>query len=593
MSDYIAKDEVSGEIKDAGSLRYLLRFTHENRYQFLLAVVMLILSSILSIATARLIGELVEVGLGEKNATLAWTYAGLTFLFELIAIILVWQGRKVLARAATHSLLLIRKQLFKHIHELPIGYYDREPLGRTITRMTHDVEGIEDFFTGSVARTATGLFTFVIAIVAMWMTNLKFGIILSLAMIPSLFVLFSSRRLNRDLNRTASQASSACNSKLSEFINSLPVIRVFGLENWSLDRYSDIVEDYRKSLYATNKFFSWSRPFILFLCELPLILLFYFGGLSILDGDLTIGVFVAFMGYCRRFSNPLMTLSREISVIQQAFTSAERVTTFLQAQTEDELFGKSEGIKLDSFNGQITFNNVHMSYDGEKAVLKGVNFKIAAGEKIGLVGRTGSGKTTTVSLLSRLYDYQQGEIHIDDHEIKSLSRDYLREHIGFVSQDVIIFKGTLRENLLCESEIDENQLINACELTGLTKVMNKNNMNLESEILDQGANLSAGEKQLISLTRVLLKNPRILVLDEATASIDPYYEELIHEAVDKIMKQRTCLMIAHRLDTLKSCDRIFVFKDGELVEHGSHTQLIEKRGLFNDLLKNSQQISDA
>lgn len=590
MSDFITKDEVIGKIKDAGSLGYLLRFTKENRWQFIIAIGMLILSSILSIATARLIGELVEVGLGQKNAKAAWIYASMTFIFELIAILLVWHGRKMLADAATQSILLIRKKLFKHIHELPMGYYDREPQGRTITRMTHDVEGIENFFTGSIGRMATGLFSFVIAIAAMLLTDLKFGILLSLSMIPSIILLFGTRGINRDLNREASKASSKCNSKLSEFINSLPVIRVFGLEQWSLDRYAEVVDQHLKYLYATNTFFSWSRPLILLLCELPLILLFYYGGLAVLDSDLTVGVFVAFMGYCNRFSSPLMMLSREISVIQQAFTSAERVTSFLQAQTEDELFGKSEGIEPQSLKGEIRFENVQMSYDGSKPVLKGVNFKITPGEKIGLVGRTGSGKTTTVSLLSRLYDYQQGEVYIDDDELKNISRDYLREHIGFVSQDVIIFKGTLKENLLCELEVDDEHLSRACKLTGLTKMMHKNKMTLDSDILDQGANLSAGEKQLISLTRVLLKDPKILILDEATASIDPYYEKLIHEAVDNIMADRTCLMIAHRLETLKDCDRIFVFKDGELTEQGSQKELLELQGVFSDLMKNSQQI---
>lgn len=590
MSDYIAKDEVIGSIKDAGSLKYLLRFARKNKWHFITAISMLIVSSILSIGTARLIGQLVEVGLNQKNESMAWTYAGLTFLFELLSILLVWQGRNLLAKAATKSILEIRKVLFQHIHELPIGYYDREPQGRTITRMTHDVEGIENFFTGSVGRMATGLFSFIIAIVAMLLTDLKLGILLSLAMIPSIIILFVTRKRNRDLNRISSKASSQCNSKLSEFINSLPVIRVFGLERWSQDKYSEVVEHYRQSLYATNAFFSWSRPLILFLCELPLILLFYFGGLAVLDGNVSVGIFVSFIGYCNRFSSPLMMLSREISVIQQAFTSAERVTTFLQSQTEDELFGISEGVVPEKLKGQVRFNNVHMSYDGKNPVLKGVDFKIKTGEKIGLVGRTGSGKTTTVSLLSRLYDYQNGEIFIDDIELKRMSRDYLREHIGFVSQDVIIFKGSLKENLLCEREVDQSYLEKACELTGLTKVMNRNQMNLESEILDQGANLSAGEKQLISLTRVLLKNPKILVLDEATASIDPYYEQLIHEAVDKIMLDRTCLMIAHRLETLKSCDRIFVFQDGLLVEKGSHKSLIEQNGVFSKLLKNSKQI---
>lgn len=590
MSEYISKDEVVGKIKDAKSLRYLLRFAIENKWQYIIAIIMLIVSSILSIATARLIGQLVEAGLSHGNAPLAWKLAALVFLFELVAIILVWQGRKILARAATQSLLLIRQKLFSHIHELPISYYDREPQGRTITRMTHDVEGIEDFFTGSVGRVATGLFSFTIAIAAMLMTDLRFGLMLSLSMIPAIAILYFTRKVNRDLNRNSSKASSQCNAKLSEFINSLPVIRAFGLESWSQDKYSDIVNHYRDCLYANNFFFSWSRPLILFLCELPLLLLFYFGGLAILDNTLSVGIFVAFMGYCNRFSGPLMMLSREISVIQQAFTSAERVTSFLQAQTEQDTLGEDGKVQVDSLKGSISFSRVHMSYDGKKSILKDVSFKINSGEKIGLVGRTGSGKTTTVSLLSRLYDYQEGEIKIDDTELKDFSRDHLREHIGFVSQDVIIFKGSLRENLLCERELDIDVVKHACELTGLSKVMRKNAMNLESEILDQGANLSAGEKQLISLTRVLLKNPAILILDEATASIDPYYEELIHQAVDKIMQGRTCLMIAHRLETLKSCDRILVFSEGALVEEGPHQELMNLGGHFANLQSNSLKI---
>ncbi|MAX67320.1 MAG: hypothetical protein CME66_10335 [Halobacteriovoraceae bacterium] len=588
MSEFVNKDEVIGKVQDAKSLSYLLRFTKNNRKEYIISIFMLVVSSILTITTAWLIGQLVQKGLVEKNLINAIGFATLVFVFELVSILLIWKGREILADAATNSILLIRKKLFSHIHALPISYYDREPQGRTITRMTHDVEGIENFLTGSIGRMATGIFTFVVALVAMLLTDMKLGILLSLSMLPSLFILFGTRRYNRDLNRRSSKASSLCNAKLSEFINSLPVIRAFGLENWSYQKYQEIILHYRDCFYANNRFFSLTRPLILFLCELPMVLLFYFGGVAIIKGELSVGVFVAFMGYCNRFSGPLMMLSREISVIQQAFTSAERVTTFLQAKTEKDLLGVNGSLKPKEFKGKIDFKAVDMSYDGKKSVLRKVSFNISAGEKVGLVGRTGSGKTTTVSLLSRLYEFQSGEILIDDIPLRSIERNYLRDNIGFVSQDVIIFKGTLAENLICERNVSLEAVEKACELTGLKKVMLKNNLSLDSMILDLGANLSAGEKQLVSLTRVLLKNPGILILDEATANIDPFYEKLIHNAVDKIMLGRTCLIIAHRLSTLESCDRIFVFDKGELVEQGDHHELLSLNGHFRSLQKNSE-----
>jgi|LUMW01.1.fsa_nt_gb ABC-type multidrug transport system fused ATPase/permease subunit len=588
MSEFVNKDEVIGKVQDAKSLSYLLRFTKNNRKEYIISIFMLVVSSILTITTAWLIGQLVQKGLVEKNLINAIGFATLVFVFELVSILLIWKGREILADAATNSILLIRKKLFSHIHALPISYYDREPQGRTITRMTHDVEGIENFLTGSIGRMATGIFTFVVALVAMLLTDMKLGILLSLSMLPSLFILFGTRRYNRDLNRRSSKASSLCNAKLSEFINSLPVIRAFGLENWSYQKYQEIILHYRDCFYANNRFFSLTRPLILFLCELPMVLLFYFGGVAIIKGELSVGVFVAFMGYCNRFSGPLMMLSREISVIQQAFTSAERVTTFLQAKTEKDLLGVNGSLKPKEFKGKIDFKAVDMSYDGKKSVLRKVSFNISAGEKVGLVGRTGSGKTTTVSLLSRLYEFQSGEILIDDIPLRSIERNYLRDNIGFVSQDVIIFKGTLAENLICERNVSLGAVEKACELTGLKKVMLKNNLSLDSMILDLGANLSAGEKQLVSLTRVLLKNPGILILDEATANIDPFYEKLIHDAVDKIMLGRTCLIIAHRLSTLESCDRIFVFDKGELVEQGDHHELLSLNGHFRSLQKNSE-----
>jgi ATP-binding cassette subfamily B multidrug efflux pump len=226
-----------------------------------------------------------------------------------------------------------------------------------------------------------------------------------------------------------------------------------------------------------------------------------------------------------------------------------------------------------------------MAYDKENYVLKGIDFKIKRGEKIGLVGTTGCGKTTTVSLLSRLYEYQKGDVLLDGHSLRHYRRSFLRQQIGFVSQDAILFRGSFRQNLSTDESVPDDKILYACEVTGLAQVMRLGSWTLESEIYDGGANLSVGERQLLALTRVLIKNPTILILDEATANIDPWFEKIIHQAVDRVMVGRTCLMIAHRLSTLDHCDRIFVFEKGRLVEEGSKLELEAKKGHFFNLHK--------
>jgi ABC-type multidrug transport system fused ATPase/permease subunit len=279
----------------------------------------------------------------------------------------------------------------------------------------------------------------------------------------------------------------------------------------------------------------------------------------------------------------MMLLSREIHVVQQAFTSTERVMSFLNEPDEEVVLMNNGKMILKNIEGDIKFEKVFMSYIENEYVLKNLSFHINKGEKIGLVGKTGCGKSSTVALLSRLYEFQSGDILIDDIPIRNFDRHALRDRIGFVSQDAIIFKGTLRENLSSNDDMSDQELIDACKETGLIIALSKSGFNLDMMIYEGGTNLSAGERQLISLTRVLLKNPSILILDEATANIDPVYEEIIHTSVMKMMKERTCLIIAHRLDTLKECDRVLVFNQGELVEDGTLEDLINRKEYFYKL----------
>lgn len=569
-------------IGDFAAFISLFQYAKEYYKPLMLGLVFVILSSSGGVLAARLIGFLVDDGLKAKNMSVAIKFASFILVAELFSILIAWQGRKFISYATSHTIFNIRAKLFEHLQHLPLGFYDRQPQGRIVTRITHDVEGVEQFFSNSLSRMIQAACTATMAMTAMIITYPKLGMILVASMIPSLIFIFMTRELVRKTNRRMSSKSSQCNAKLSEYLNGLEVIRAFGMEKWANEKYEDAVNDHQQSQLKANNLFAWSRPFISFLCTLPLVGLVWFGGKALLSGAISVGIFVAYIRYCERFFMPIMTLAREIHVIQQAFTSAERVASFLNHKTEVSELGEDGEYRgaPGSLKGDIKFNNVGMHYNPEQWVLNDLSFHIKTGEKIGLVGTTGCGKTTTVSLLSRLYEYQKGDILFDDKSIRGYERNFLREQIGFVSQDVIIFRGSLKQNLTTDDTLSDEVILDCCQNTGLAKVMSETGLTLESEILEGGSNLSIGERQLVALTRVLVRNPSVLVLDEATANIDPGYEEIIHDAVEKAMTGRTCLIIAHRLDTLKACDRILVFEKGRLVEDGPESELQAKKGHF-------------
>lgn len=576
-------------IGDKKSLMILLNFAKPFAKEIIIALVVMLSSSFFAIASSKYMGDFIEKGLMKKNLDQSIFFATLIVLLEILSIVSIWYARKSLGNSASKVIFSIRKNLFSKLQSLPLQYYDRQPQGRIITRITSDVEGIEDFFTSSLSNLLSALMTTVLAIVAMIVSDFKLGITMTLSIIPSLIIMYYTKDLLRDSNRRVSKFSSAINAKLSEYLSGIDIIRSMGLENWSMKNYEETVDHYLHAQLKGNFLFAWSMPLVIFCASIPLIGLVWFGGVNVLNGVLSLGTFISFIRYYERFFNPMMLLSREIHVVQQAFTSTERVMSFLNEEDEEVVLKNNGKMILTNIQGDIKFQDVSMSYFNQEWVLKNLTFHIRSGEMIGLVGKTGCGKSSTVSLLTRLYEFQLGEILIDDIPIRNLNRHELRNKIGFVSQDAIIFKGSLRENLTSDPTITDQELVDASKETGLLLALSKSGFNLDMEIFEGGTNLSAGERQLISLTRVLLKNPSILILDEATANIDPFYEEIIHQAVVKMMNKRTCLIIAHRLDTLKECDRIFVFNQGRLVEDGSLTELIDRKEYFYHL-NNAQSV---
>jgi ABC-type multidrug transport system fused ATPase/permease subunit len=445
-----------------------------------------------------------------------------------------------------------------------MSYYDHQPEGRTVTRLTHDVESVEKFFADSLGKILKALLTLLAALAAMLVTSWKLGLFLIIAILPAVITTVVFKRKTREVMRAMSKNNSACNADLSEFMRGMDVIRNFALQNWITVRYDNTLKRYLNSVKRANSFFCWSRPTVDLLTNLPLILLLFLGGYQVFAGYLTVGILVSYIRYCENFTYPISILSREINTIQQAFTAVERIAIFLQEQQEDDVLGKGK-INLDQMRGEIEFRNISMSYDKQKQVLHNVSFYVKPGEKVGFVGKTGCGKTTIMSLLARLYPFDQGDILIDGVSIKLLDKKFIRSQLGFITQDVTLFKATLRENLSLGQNFSDQDIMQACQQSRFSLVMQDKQMTLDYEILEGGSNLSVGERQLLSFTRVLLSRPSLFILDEATANIDEKYEQFLHEAIFNLDSQQTVLIIAHRVDTLKECDRIFHFDAGKLI----------------------------
>ncbi len=571
MHNFMANDEVT-ELSDWRSLTYLLKFIRPFGFYYGSSLFFMAASAGCVMLSARALGIFVQEVCAQQHYEQSTRFIASILILELCGILLVWAGRKIMVWAGSNTILLIRQALFRHLQVLPTRYFDHTPEGRTITRLTNDVESMEQFFNQGMGRVLQSMIIFFAALVAMLLTDWRIGGLLMICMLPSILLTWGTKNKIRMINRNISKFNSAANSQLAEYLRGAETIRIFGMESYARENYHDKLQQHLKGVLASNKFYAWARPSIIFLTYFPLMVLFLVGGKAVLLGSWGVGVFLSFVRFAERFAHPISMLTQEIHIIQQAFTAAERLTSFFTEEQEDQVLGP-DGHYRGPLRGEIVFEQVSMSYDPGRPVLHNVSLAVQAGEKIGIIGRTGSGKTTLVSLLTRQYPFTSGEIFFDQRPIGSIARGHLRSQIGFVSQDVVIFHGTLRENLLCGEQVLEAELIACCQATGLWQLMEQHDLRFEDFLLDHGANLGQGEKQLISLTRILIKKPAMLILDEATANIDPTNEQIVQTAISKVMENRTCLIIAHRLETLGICDRIFVFQQGQLQESSSMINL--------------------
>lgn len=580
------QDDVS--IEKSGLWSFVVLMHHAKGYYWGLAwaIARIMLASIVVLFSARTLGHLVDAIMAKTPVDKLLMYSAVIVGLEMTNVAMTYWGRVGLSRITNKIAYQIRIDLFRKISALPISYFDRQPLGRTITRLTSDVEGVEKFFSGPLARVLSAVISIASVMIAMLVTDIHLGSIVVLASLPTVFITFGLRGRIQVWLRLYKSYSSNINAKLAEYINGIQVIKIFGLEKWSQDLFSREAKLQRD---AGIKLLNWNstvRPIAALLCSMPMMVILWWGGQEVLAGTLPVGLVVAFVRYAERFYWPIMTISQEIHVVQEAVASSERVRHMLLEMEEEQVLGRNGQRDLD-IQGDISFENVWMGYSPDRAILKGVSFHVRKGMTVALVGETGSGKTSTINLIPRLYPLQQGQILVDGVNIQDIRREALRGQIGMMSQDVIIFRGTLRENLLIACKrpqpLTDDELMVYCRQTGLDHVMRRLPKGLETLVIDGGENLSVGERQLIAFTRMLIRDPAIFILDEATANIDEECERLLQNAVHEVLQNRTCFVIAHRLKTILECDEILVFDQGEIIERGSHAELIARNGRYRQL----------
>jgi ATP-binding cassette, subfamily B, multidrug efflux pump len=485
--------------------------------------------------------------------------------------IMQWIGQKVLYD--------IRIQLFNHIESLSLKFYDKNPVGRLVTRVTNDVEALNDMFSQGVVM-AIADFMLLLWIVG-FMLYINFWLaIITFSILPFLIVatwIFKNRV--RDLFRDIRLKVAAMNSFLNEFITGIATIKIFTREIDENSQFEKINRQHRDLMVKTVFWYGSYYPIVEMLSTVAIAIIIWFSAENILSKIMTIGTFIAFLQYAEMFFRPIRDLTEKYTTLQSAMASAERIFSLLD--TTEFIVDLPDSDQMPAFEKAIEFRNVSFSYEPDKAVLKNVTFEVKKGETLAIVGTTGAGKTSIISLLNRFYEFQSGEILIDGTNIRSIRKESLYKRLSTVNQDVFLFSRTIEDNIsLGKEEITEQEIISAAVALGASDFIEQTNDKYKSKVQERGATLSAGQQQLISFCRAYASNPEILILDEATSSIDSETEALIEKSLEKLLQGRTSIVIAHRLSTIKRANRIIVLHHGEVKEIGTHQELLEKRGLY-------------
>lgn len=477
----------------------------------------------------------------------------------------------------------LRHDVFEHLQRMPTKYFDQNPVGRLVTRVTNDIRAIDEMLASGVITIVQDVILVIAIVILMLVLNWQLALV-SMAILPLLiWIIVIYRSKTRVIYRRVRKQLAQLNATLAEHIAGQKIIQLFNQYKHKRDEFSDINHNYFLTSMKQLRLFAFFRPIIHVSSQVAVALIIWYGGGQILHNVITIGLLMAFTQYVHKLFEPINDFSEKFNVLQGALAGAERIFDLIEQETDDYRIELASNVKM---QGEIEFENLWLAYNNEEWVLKDVSFKIAPGEKIALVGHTGSGKTSIVNLILGMYPYQKGSIRIDGKLLQNYALADIRSNVGIVQQDVFIFSGNIHDNIaLNNTQLSAEDVQRVARHVNADKFIQNLPHKYEEPVMERGATLSTGQRQLIAFARVLAYNPAIFILDEATSNIDTETEILIQDALEKIIKERTSIIIAHRLSTIQHVDRILVLHKGRIVEEGSHFELLDKKGLYYDLYR--------
>ena len=576
------EEELEVKAYDSKLMKRLLKFAAQYWRLFALAVVLLVLSTLVDLARPYLMGITIDQFI-KKNDIPSLNRMGVYFVvlvaagfvFNLLQIyVLSYVGQTIIYN--------IRQLLFTHLQKMPLSYFDKNPIGRLVTRVTNDTETLNDMYTNVLVTLLKDFAILFGTLLIMFRLNVKLTlVILSIMPVVILLTVVFRKRI-RKVYRNIRVALAKINSAISENISGMRIIQMFSREKQNFDKFNETGKEYYKAAMSEVVTFGLFRPVIEMLASIAIALLIWFGGVDVLEGALTFGVLYAFVNYIALFFQPINDLAEKYNILQSSMAASERIFMILDAIPEEDSGTRCLG--LNEARGDIEFKNVWFAYNESDWVLRDVSFKAPAGKTIAIVGATGAGKTSIISLLSRFYEIQKGEILIDGINAKELCKDDLRRSIGVVLQDVFLFSGKLKDNIrLNEAGISDEKIEEVSRYVNADGFISKLPSGYNEEVMERGSTFSSGQRQLLAFARALAFDPAILVLDEATSNIDTETELLIQDALAKLTKNRTTIVIAHRLSTIQHADNIIVLHKGKVRESGNHQELLAKRGMYYSL----------
>jgi ATP-binding cassette subfamily B protein len=475
----------------------------------------------------------------------------------------------------------IRIKLYEHILSLKVRFFDNTQIGRLVTRNISAIETSADVFSEGLAAMAGDVLQLVFILAYMLYIDWRLTLV-SLSMLP--FLLFSTYIFKERIKVTFNEVRSAVanlNSFVQEHITGMSIVQIFGAEDQEMKKFKEINAEHRQANIRSVLYYSIYFPVAEVISAIGTGLLVWYGTQGAIKDEVTLGMLTAFIMYIAMFFRPIRTIADRFNTLQLGLVSTERILKLLDNKDQVKDEGQIDNAVL---KGDVKFENIWFAYKEEQFVLKNISFEAKAGETIALVGATGSGKSSTINLLTRFYEYQKGQIWLDGQKLENYTLGFLRKHIGLVLQDVFLFNGSIRDNIsLGSKDITDAQIKNAADLVGATKFIENLPGGFEYEVMERGNTLSVGQRQLISFVRAMVYNPQILILDEATSSVDSETEELIQQAVEKIMTGRTSIVIAHRLSTIQKANQILVMEKGEILERGTHESLLSKGEAYSQL----------